>query len=85
MEDLIDGQISGGTNEHALSNMVKLLGLEVQDKVMDAILARIPGYSDGSVWLLESKVFQQNNVYIVLFIEKLYVGPIEKGESRNVI
>lgn len=49
LEDLIAEQTPGGINEQALRNMDQLGGLEIQTKVMDAILARIRGESDGSI------------------------------------
>jgi pyrroline-5-carboxylate reductase len=49
LEDLIAEQTPGGINAQSLENMEKLGGLEMQTKVMDAILSRIRGESDGSV------------------------------------
>jgi pyrroline-5-carboxylate reductase len=49
LERLIDEQTPGGLNEQALANFERLGGLEGQTKVMDAILSRIRGESDGSL------------------------------------
>ncbi|CAJ1953886.1 unnamed protein product [Cylindrotheca closterium] len=49
LEDLVAEQTPGGINEQALRNMEQLGGMETQTKVMDAILSRIRGESDGSV------------------------------------
>ena len=49
LDDLIAEQTPGGLNEQALRNLELLGGLETYDKVMDAILSRINGESDGSV------------------------------------
>ncbi|KAL3939156.1 MAG: hypothetical protein SGBAC_006064 [Bacillariaceae sp.] len=49
LEDLIEEQTPGGINEQALRNMEQMGGMETQTKVMDAILSRIRGESDGSV------------------------------------
>jgi pyrroline-5-carboxylate reductase len=49
LDDLIAEQTTGGLNAQALDNLDKAGGLEAQRKVMDAILSRIRGDSDGSV------------------------------------
>lgn len=49
LEDLIAEQTPGGLNEQALHNLDQLGGLQAHDQVMDAILSRIRGESDGSV------------------------------------
>lgn len=49
LDNLIAEQTKGGLNEQALRNLDTLGGLEAYDKVMDAIVARINGDSDGSV------------------------------------
>jgi pyrroline-5-carboxylate reductase len=49
LEELIAEQTPGGLNEQALSNFVTLGGVQGQRQVMDAILSRIRGQSDGSV------------------------------------
>ena len=51
LEDLIDEQTPGGLNEQALRNYGTVLGgfAELQDPVMDAILSRIRGETDGSL------------------------------------
>jgi len=49
LDELIQEQTKGGLNEQALRNLESLGGLEAYDKVMDAILSRIAGDSDGSV------------------------------------
>lgn len=49
LEMLLKEQTAGGLNEQALANIIQLGGLEGQNKVMDAILSRIRGESDGSV------------------------------------
>eukprot|EP00980_Cylindrotheca_fusiformis_P015913 scaffold4658_cov118-Cylindrotheca_fusiformis.AAC.19 len=49
LDELIAEQTPGGINEQSLRNMEKLGGLDVQTKVMDAILSRLRGESDGSV------------------------------------
>ena len=49
IDDLIKEQTPGGLNEQSLANLEQLGGLEVQTKVMDAILSRIRGETDGSV------------------------------------
>lgn len=49
LEGLIEEQTPGGLNEQALANFNKLGGAEGQRRIMDAILSRIQGNSDGSV------------------------------------
>ena len=49
LDELIKEQTPGGLNEQALGNLDTLGGLAIQTQVMDAILARIRGESDGSV------------------------------------
>jgi pyrroline-5-carboxylate reductase len=49
LEKLIEEQTPGGLNEQALANYVKLGGPEGQAKIMNAIVSRIRGESDGSV------------------------------------
>eukprot|EP00548_Thalassiothrix_antarctica_P002372 CAMPEP_0194143532 /NCGR_PEP_ID=MMETSP0152-20130528/12691_1 /TAXON_ID=1049557 /ORGANISM="Thalassiothrix antarctica, Strain L6-D1" /LENGTH=373 /DNA_ID=CAMNT_0038842989 /DNA_START=104 /DNA_END=1228 /DNA_ORIENTATION=+ len=51
LEDLIEEQTPGGLNEQALKNYGTVLGsfADLQEPVMDAILSRIRGESDGSV------------------------------------
>ena len=49
LDDLIAEQTPGGLNEQALRNLESLGGLDAFDKVMDAIVSRINGDSDGSV------------------------------------
>lgn len=49
LDDLIEEQTPGGLNEQALVNLDTLGGLQAQRDVMDAILARIRGKSDGFV------------------------------------
>lgn len=49
LDDLIAEQTPAGLNEQALRNLESLGGLDAYDKVMDAILSRINGDSDGSV------------------------------------
>jgi len=51
LEDLIEEQTPGGLNEQALKNYGTVLGgfAELQDPVMDAILSRIRGETDGSL------------------------------------
>ena len=49
LEDLIEEQTPGGLNEQALANLAQLGGLAAHDRVMDAIVARIRGESDGSI------------------------------------
>lgn len=49
IDDLIKEQTPGGLNEQSLANLEQLGGLEVQNQVMDAILSRIRGETDGSV------------------------------------
>mmetsp|Transcript_18802 Transcript_18802/g.33161 ORF Transcript_18802/g.33161 Transcript_18802/m.33161 type:complete len:115 (+) Transcript_18802:1-345(+) len=51
LEALIEEQTPGGLNEQALANFERLGGFDVQTKVMDAIVSRIRGESDGSVEL----------------------------------
>jgi pyrroline-5-carboxylate reductase len=48
LDDLIEEQTPGGVNAQALANLEKQGGLDAQTKVMDAILSRIRGESDGS-------------------------------------
>merc|ERR1711971_245442 len=50
LQYLIDEQTPGGLNEQALQNYDKLGGLdEIQQKVMDSIVNRIRGVSDGKL------------------------------------
>lgn len=49
LDALIEEQTPGGLNQQALGNLEKLGGLDAYDNVMDAILARIKGESDGSL------------------------------------
>mmetsp|Transcript_21920 Transcript_21920/g.62442 ORF Transcript_21920/g.62442 Transcript_21920/m.62442 type:complete len:334 (+) Transcript_21920:55-1056(+) len=49
LDDLIEEQTPGGVNEQALANLDALGGLDAYDEVMDAILSRIQGKTDGSV------------------------------------
>jgi len=49
LDDLVEEQTPGDLNEQALRNLEILGGLEAYDKVMDDILSRITGKSDGSV------------------------------------
>jgi pyrroline-5-carboxylate reductase len=49
LDELIDEQTVGGLNEQALRNLESLGALESYDKVMDAILRRIQGQSNGDV------------------------------------
>ena len=49
LDHLVDEQTPGGVNAQALANLEQLGGLDAQTKVMDAILSRIRGESDGSV------------------------------------
>lgn len=49
LEKLIEEQTPGGLNEQALVNYERLGGPQGQEKVMDAILSRIRGGSDGFV------------------------------------
>eukprot|EP00536_Pseudo-nitzschia_multiseries_P006600 jgi/Psemu1/255514/estExt_Genewise1Plus.C_1430043 len=51
LEDLIEEQTPGGLNEQALKNYGTVLGgfADLQEPVMDAILSRIRGETDGSI------------------------------------
>lgn len=51
LEDLIEEQTPGGLNEQALKNYGQVLGgfEDLQQPVMDAILSRIRGETDGSI------------------------------------
>lgn len=51
LEDLIEEQTPGGLNEQALKNYGRVLGSfeDVQQPVMDAVLSRIRGETDGSI------------------------------------
>ncbi|KAG7344534.1 pyrroline-5-carboxylate reductase [Nitzschia inconspicua] len=49
LEKMIDEQTPGGLNEQALANYERLGGPDGQFQIMDAILSRIRGQSDGSV------------------------------------
>lgn len=49
LDDLIEEQTRGGLNEQALSNLDELGGLEMLDRIMEAVVSRIRGESDGSV------------------------------------
>ena len=49
LEELIDEQTKGGLNEQALKNLDKLGGLSSFDQIMDAVVSRIRGESDGSI------------------------------------
>jgi len=57
LEDLIEEQTPGGLNEQALGNYGDILGgfADLQEPVMDAILSRIRGETDGSIELCRSK------------------------------
>ncbi|CAB9515813.1 NADP oxidoreductase coenzyme F420-dependent [Seminavis robusta] len=50
LDDLIEEQTPGGLNAQALKNWKTLGALGSYDKVMDAVLMRIEGKSDGSLW-----------------------------------
>ena len=49
LDELIAEQTRGGLNEQALTNLNKLGAVEAYDRVMDSILSRIQGKSDGSL------------------------------------
>lgn len=49
LDDLIEEQTPGGINEQALKNLEKLGGFDIQEKMMDAILSRLNGETDGSL------------------------------------
>ena len=49
LDDLIAEQTAGGLNAQALDNLDQLGGLKAQQKIMDKILERIRGASDGSL------------------------------------
>ena len=49
LDDLIEEQTPGGLNEQALANLDKLGGLDAQVQVMDAILSRLRGETDGNI------------------------------------
>jgi pyrroline-5-carboxylate reductase len=49
LDDLIAEQTAGGLNAQALDNLETLGGLDAQQKIMDKILERIRGDSDGSI------------------------------------
>lgn len=49
LDELIDEQTAGGLNEQALRHLESLGALESYDKVMDAILHRIEGKSNGTL------------------------------------
>eukprot|EP00339_Tiarina_fusa_P001858 CAMPEP_0117011698 /NCGR_PEP_ID=MMETSP0472-20121206/10009_1 /TAXON_ID=693140 ORGANISM="Tiarina fusus, Strain LIS" /NCGR_SAMPLE_ID=MMETSP0472 /ASSEMBLY_ACC=CAM_ASM_000603 /LENGTH=307 /DNA_ID=CAMNT_0004714589 /DNA_START=95 /DNA_END=1018 /DNA_ORIENTATION=+ len=49
LDELIDEQTKGGLNEQALGNLDQLGGLAAQDKILDAVVSRIRGESDGSI------------------------------------
>ncbi len=48
-DDLVQEQTSGGLNEQALGNLEKLGIMKNYDTVMDALLSRLEGRSDGSL------------------------------------
>jgi pyrroline-5-carboxylate reductase len=49
LDELISEQTRGGLNEQALANLHQLGAVQAYDQVMDAILSRILGKSDGSL------------------------------------
>ena len=49
LDDLIEEQTKGGLNEQALANLDELGGLAMQDRIMEAVVSRIRGESDGSL------------------------------------
>jgi pyrroline-5-carboxylate reductase len=49
LDELIKEQTQGGLNEQALHNLDKLQGLDAQRRIMDALLARLRGESDGFI------------------------------------
>ena len=49
LDDLIQEQTPGGLNEQALNNLEKLGVMKDYDMVMDALLSRLEGKSDGSL------------------------------------
>jgi len=49
IEDLIGEQTPGGLNEQALKNLGKLGGLDAYDGVMDAVLSRLEGATNGNI------------------------------------
>jgi len=49
LDDLIQEQTPGGLNEQSLANWEKLGGLSSYNRVMDSVLERIQGESDGSL------------------------------------
>jgi pyrroline-5-carboxylate reductase len=49
LEELIEEQTAGGLNEQALRNLESQGALESYDKVMDAILRRVEGKSNGTL------------------------------------
>jgi len=48
-DDLVEEQTPGGLNEQALDNLEKLGVMKDYDTVMDALLSRLEGKSDGSL------------------------------------
>ena len=49
LEALIDEQTPGGLNEQGLSNLEKLGVMASYDKILDSMVSRIRGQSDGSI------------------------------------
>ena len=49
LDDLIEEQTPGGLNEQALANWQQLGGLESYGHILDAVLARLKGESDGTI------------------------------------
>lgn len=49
LDELIEEQTPGGLNEQALANWQQLGGLDSYNQILDAILARLKGESDGSI------------------------------------
>ena len=49
LDDLIEEQTPGGLNEQALNNLDQIGGLQSHNQIMEALLSRIRGDSDGSV------------------------------------
>ena len=49
LDDLIAEQTYGGLNEQALKNLNQVGAIQAYDQVMDSILLRIQGVSDGSL------------------------------------
>jgi len=49
LDDLIEEQTPGGLNEQSLANWQQLGGLDSYSQILDAVLARLKGESDGSI------------------------------------